>query len=316
MNLLAKNALFTKLRFKDLLLLREIAAMRSLTAIGESRGLSQPALSRALRDTEAALGVQVFSREKGARLEPTPIGRQVLARVDLLLADAGALQSELRAFQEGSGSHLRIGVIPFVSNTLLETLLRQLAGEPLRMSVSTYEASTDQLVAALRRQELDIVLGRISVDALSNELSQEKLFTQTASMLVSEALYKQRAKLDLEALHRFSWVLPPANSPTRLAFVEAFVGRDAVAPTARIEATSARVVHSAISSGIAGLGLLPLDIGRELETWGKVRCLAFPAPFRMPTVGLIMLSKNRARAANSIVRDVVHQAIAQVSAYA
>ncbi|AOB41075.1 LysR family transcriptional regulator [Bordetella parapertussis] len=307
---------FARLRFRDLQLLREIAAARSLTAVAERRGLTQPALSRTLRDIEAELGAQVFSRERGARLAPTAVGRHILARVDLLMADAGALHSELRAFEEGRGAHLRLGVIPFVSNALMQEVLKTLTGEPLRMSVSTFEGATDQLVLALRRQELDIVIGRLSADAGADTLAQEGLFSQTASIVMSEALYERRASLTLASLHGHPWVLPPASSPTRMAFVEAFVSRNAVAPVARIETTSARLVHSAISSNMASLGLLPLDIGQELERWGGVRCKAFPVPFRMPTVGLIVLAERRARAMNRVVRDVLHRCIARVAAYA
>src|SRR5690606_26361393 len=117
-------------------------------------------------------------------LVPTPLGRLILSRVDLLLAEAEGLQEQVLAFEEGRGAHLRLGIIPFVSNRLMLAIVRGLAAEPHAMSISTYEESTDQLLTALRRQELDAVLGRISVEAADDELHQERLFTQSASVVV------------------------------------------------------------------------------------------------------------------------------------
>jgi DNA-binding transcriptional LysR family regulator len=310
------NILFSKLRIKDLELLREIAAVRSLTAIADARGLTQPALSRALRDIEAALGTQVFSRDRTSRLEPTPLGSLILSRVELLLAEADGLQGELLAFEEGRGTHLRLGVIPFVSNGLMQEILKELTAGQYAMSISTYEASTDQLVSALRRQELDAVLGRISVDAGANELHQEKLFTQSASVLANAKSPLAREKaLKLDTLHQHEWVLPPQASPTRLAFAELFVSRGATPPSARVETTSARLIHTVISGNVAALGLLPLDIATELEKWGGVKAVGLPAPFKMPPVGLITLAKRRRLPAARILRDVVRGVLARSVTY-
>lgn len=305
------KTLFSKLRFRDLHLLKEISLTRSLTTLADKYGISQPALSRSLRDIEIALGVQVFSRDRGSALDLTPVGRHILERVDFLIADANALHTQLRAYKEGNGSQVRLGVIPYISNSLLLAIVRKLTNDPLCMSVSTYEGSTDQLISALRRRELDAVLGRISVDGSHNELIQEKLFSQTASIVVSEAMDNKK-KPSLGALHNYPWVLPPANSPTRLAFVSAFVSQNANVPTACIETTSARLVHSAITEKMASFGFVPMGVGREIEAWGGVRCWDFPAPFQMPTVGLIMLSKSKSLTVNKVVRDVVHDAIAHV----
>src|SRR5690554_992265 len=103
MPMLSSNV--ARLRLKDLELLLAIAQTRSLTKLAQARGVSQPALSRALRDIEASLGIEVFDRSKSTPLEPTPVGALVLERARILLADALALQREVQIFREGSGGH-------------------------------------------------------------------------------------------------------------------------------------------------------------------------------------------------------------------
>lgn len=298
-----------KLRLRDLQLLQQIAELRSLTAIADLRGITQPALSRALKDIETALGAQVFERAKSAMLVPTPIGRQVLARAALLLADADALQSELHSFENGRGAHLRLGTIPYVTTNLLEGVLATLTQEPWQMSVSVTEGTTDQLIALLRRQALDVVIGRLSAD-VSNDLFRERLFTQQAGIVSSIRL--GAAPLTLSRLLDHEWILPPLRSPTRQAFTELFVAHDLATPVARVETTSLNVIQAALRNDDRRLALLPADIGRELQQQGLLAYRDFPIPFPMPAVGMISLPITRSLPSVRAFRDALYRVLPRV----
>jgi len=300
-----------KLRLRDLQLLKQIAEVRSLTAIADHRGITQPALSRSLKDIEMALGAQVFERAKGAMLVPTQIGRHVLARAALLLADADALQSELQSFEKGRGAHLRLGTIPYVATNLLEGALAVLTQEPWQMSVSVTEGTTDQLIAMLRRQELDVVVGRLSAD-VSNDLLRERLFTQQAGIVSSIRPGAVPIPLSLPKLLDHEWVLPPMRSPTRQAFTELFVAHDLATPVARVETTSLNVIQAALRNDERRLALLPADIGRELQQQGLLAYRDFPIPFPMPAVGMISLPNTRSLPSVRTFRDVLYRVLPRV----
>src|SRR5690606_18576697 len=201
-----------------------------------------------------------FSRDKKTRLALTPMGELVLERIDLLLADAGAIQSVIKTYQEGIGGHLRLGMIPYIPSRLALSIVEQLTGPPYRMVVSTYEASTDQLIETLVNHELDAVLGRIVV-APGKGLYQEELFSQSASILFNERSHLLEAgTLSLEVLQGCRWVLPPINSPTRQAFAKVFESRRLQTPYAQVETTSARLIHSLVKKEPEVLGLVPANI--------------------------------------------------------
>src|SRR5690606_17500883 len=133
-------------------------------------------------------------------------------------------------------------------------------------------------------------LGRIVV-APGKGLYQEELFSQSASILFNEhSNLLEAGTLSLEALQGCRWVLPPINSPTRQAFAKVFESRGLHTPYAQVETTSARLIHSLVKQEPDVLGLVPVNIGRELQSLGGVRWTEFPAPFTMPPVGLIMLA--------------------------
>jgi len=302
---------FSRLRFKDLQLLLAIAEARSLTKVAQAMGISQPALSRALRDIEKSLGVAVFARSKTAPLAPTPVGVPVLERAQILLADAAALHTEVQTFREGSGGHIRLGVIPYIPSRLALSIVRRLTDLERGMTVSTHEASTDELVYALKQQHLDAVLGRITVGPDVSYLHQEELFSQSACIVVhrnSDVL--SAGGISLERLASRPWVLPPLNSPTRIALAKIFIGRGLSPPAALLETTSARLIYSLTQVDVNVISLVPLNIGRELEALGGVRYLEFPVPFRMPSVGLIMLANQRHVVALKHLRSIVRAALA------
>ena len=118
-----------------------IHAHKSITAAAAELGLTQPAASRALRDIEQLLRVHLFDRDRARGMSLTGAGELVLARARAMLADHRSLAAELDAYRAGTGGHLRLGVIPFVSGALIESLIAELTGERQRMSVIVTEAA-------------------------------------------------------------------------------------------------------------------------------------------------------------------------------
>src|SRR3569832_363525 len=131
----------TRLRPRDMELVLAIHEHKSTTPAARERGLTQPAASRALRDIEQLLRVHLFERDRSKGMSLTAAGELVLVRARALLADYRALAAELDAYRAGTGSRLRLGIIPFVSGPLIERLIAELTGERHRMSVIVTEAS-------------------------------------------------------------------------------------------------------------------------------------------------------------------------------
>ena len=156
-------------------LLLAIHEHKSITSAARQLGFTQPAASRALRDMEQLLRVHLFERDRTKGMSLTVAGELVLARARALLADYRSMTMELDAHRAGTGGHLRLGVIPFVSGQLIENLITELIGPKIRMSVSLTEASTTQLLEDLRMQKLDVVIGRCSTDPIPAGLTQENL---------------------------------------------------------------------------------------------------------------------------------------------
>jgi DNA-binding transcriptional LysR family regulator len=291
---LDSDAVLARLRLRDLALLLAIDEHRSITAAARHLGYTQPAASRTLGDVEQLLHVHLFERDRAKGMSPTPAGALVLARARALIADCRALTEELDAYRRGTGGHLRLGIIPFVSAALVEPLIAGLTGDALRMSVTISEGPTTTLLEALQQQRLDAVIGRCSTAPLPAGIEQETLIRQDACLLAhpSNALVRS-ARTRLADLQGHRWLLPPVGTPTRTAVNAVFAKAKLAAPVATVEAYSTRVIHLTLRADARMLSIVPSDTGHDIQRLGGVKRLPFPVPLQMPAVGLISATRHR-----------------------
>lgn len=285
---------------------------KSITAAATQLGLTQPAASRALREIEQLLRVHLFDRDRAKGMSLTGAGELVLARARALLADYRSLTTELDAYRAGTGGRLRLGIIPFVSAPLIESLIAELTGISQRMSVTVTEAATTTLLEELRMQKLDAVIGRCSTAPLPPGLTQETLIRQDGCLLVharNPLVRNQRVKLaDLGA---FAWLLPPEGTPTRTAINAVFAKAMLAAPVATVEASSTKIIHLTLRANPRMLSIVPSDAGHDIQRLGGVRRLPFPVPLDIPPVGLISAARHRdtpvVRNLRGILREIVRK---------
>ena len=289
-----REAVVNRLRPRDMELVLEIHAHKSITAAAAKLGLTQPAASRALRDIEQLLRVHLFDRDRAKGMSLTGAGELVLARARAMLADYRSLAAELDAYRAGTGGRLRLGIIPFLSGPLIESLITELTGERQRMSVSVTEAPTTTLLEELRLQRLDAVIGRCSTAPLPPGLVQETLIRQEGCLLVHEQNPLVRSKrIKLADLGAFAWLLPPNGTPTRAAINAVFAKAKLPPPVATVEASSTKIIHLTLRANPRMLSVVPSDAGHDIEALGGVRRLPFPVPLDMPPVGLLSAARHR-----------------------
>ena len=140
---------------------------------------------------------------------------------------------------------------------------------------------------------------------------QIPLFRQRACLVAhpTNSLCDKR-RISASDLRNNIWVLPPRNSPTRIAMEDAFIRQGLSPPPGTVGTASSRLIYSLVSSQSNMLALTPAEIGRELETLGGVRNVPLPIELDLPWVGLIYLRRHKE---NPIVVRVRETLLALVS---
>lgn len=147
----------------------EIRELRHLLSIDEFRhfgqaakavGLTQPALTKSLQRMEKALGAQIFERSR-ARVIPTTVGKEVLARARRLVDDAEELQRAVDAMTGAEAASATIGVGPAMSETYVAAAIAEVAQSRPRAQISVRVESWRQLTEWLLVGELDFYVADV-----------------------------------------------------------------------------------------------------------------------------------------------------------
>ncbi len=179
--------------------------------------LTQPALSRQVRDLEAEIGAPLFQRH-GTSITLTPAGTAFFPRAREILAASDRAGAEARA----AGRQLRLGHYGTLWLDLFAPALRAFARAHLEVDLHTEERTAAGLVEGLRRGELDFALLGPTDAALGREFATRRLVTLPALIALgaSNPLAKRRriALADLATADWIAW--DEASFPGRASLLE------------------------------------------------------------------------------------------------
>ena len=119
--------------------------------------VSQPALSRQIREVEDQLGVQIFERAR-PRVLLTPVGEEIVRRARRLLGEARELVEVASASVRAWTGTVRLGVIPTIAPYGLPGLLAKLRVLFPDVGFAIQELQTDVLLDRLRAGSIDVAL--------------------------------------------------------------------------------------------------------------------------------------------------------------
>ncbi|MEO0478371.1 MAG: LysR substrate-binding domain-containing protein [Planctomycetota bacterium] len=125
--------------------------------------VSQPALSAQIQKLEEMLGASLFERDS-KKVLPTPVGLSVADHARRVLREADGLLDVAESFEDPLAGSIRLGVIPTLAPYVLPKVLPQIRRKHESLSVWIREDRTDELLAALQRGELDVLLLALDPD--------------------------------------------------------------------------------------------------------------------------------------------------------
>ena len=139
----------------------KVARHGTLGRAAETLEISQPALSRQMRDLEYDVGVPLL--ERGARgIELTPAGQVFLLDVTAVLGVADHLRREAQRAARGASRGCVLGVVPHpLVDHILSQALATLAARESGVRVAMRPVYTPMVASALEESEIDIGIGNI-----------------------------------------------------------------------------------------------------------------------------------------------------------
>lgn len=205
MNTLAQAA--RRVTLKELRLLLAVARSGSILKAASEIGMTQPALSKAVRELEAMFGVRLFDRtNRGVSL--TPHGDVLARRATGVFEELRQAVDELQSLADADRGQLRLGGTPAMCAGLLPHVVAAVRRHRPRFSFQITEVESGKLASEVAARSVDLGIGR-KPPGSGDELEFERLFDDRL-FIVAGARHplagKKTVKLKETAL--YPWTLP------------------------------------------------------------------------------------------------------------
>ena len=251
-----------KFRLRHIELIAALYDARSILKASRRVSLTQPTVTRALRDIEATLGVPLFERSNRG-LAPTPYGEIFARHAKIVLAQLRHAAEELEDLRIGYSGKVTVGTLLAASASILPDAIALLKKERPGVAISVTVGTYDILVPSLLVGDLDMVLGRLPDEGRSAALVYEEFYAEPICLVVrcGHPLLRKR-RLGLRELVSAGWLLPPPETALRRQIERAFLDADAQLPRNIIESVSI-LTNRVLLRKSDCIGVMPYHVARD-----------------------------------------------------
>lgn len=244
--------------------LRTIAAVarhRSLTKAGEELYLTQSAVSQQIRKLEQELGVEVFRRSSRS-VELTAEGRVILGYAERVLAEVDGLHLELEELTGLLSGQLTIGGVYPTGPYDLFAMLADFRSAHPGVAIHMVENTQDDVLAALRADELDCAFAAVDPDMLGDEFAATLLWEDeiVAALPIGHPL-AAHASVSFRDLAQQDLIAYRENSALRRRLERTMADRG-LEPRNAFICTEMAAVRGLASRGL-GVAVIPRSIAEQ-----------------------------------------------------
>ncbi len=259
-----------RIKFRHVQCFVEIARRGSFKDAARALSLTQPAISKTLKELETIVAARLLERNRGG-VALTRAGKVFLQFAEISVA---ALQQGVDGVAGGARTRLTIGALPSVAARLLPEAARRFADLAPEAVLEVQDGPHAYLVERLKDGRLDLVVGRLGAPETMQGLSFTQVYTETVVFAVRPG-HPVLAKPELPALAAYPILYPPEGSairplvdrlmisagmgalPNRIETVSGAFGRTYARNSDAIWIISAGVVTDDLREGL--LIALPID---------------------------------------------------------
>lgn len=278
-----------KLRLRHFEVLSLLAQESTVRGVARRMALTQPAVSKMLREIEDCFGAQLFVRSTTG-LDATPAGARLVRHATVLMNELRAAGEETDAIAGGAAATLRLGTLSVIPRVPV-AIARLRAAMPA-VVVRVHEAKVIDLLAALRDGALDCLVGALPPEMLSSAdvdaLEIEPLAPDR--LCVVAAPHHRRAgeiRMRWSELAGDAWVLPPRESLLRRALIDACLRAGLEPPEPAVELLSPVSLAALLRLDPTLLGVSRLEQALEAQREGSLRILRVTPVAPLPPIALI-----------------------------
>jgi LysR family pca operon transcriptional activator len=266
-----------RIKFRHLQTFIEVARQKSVGKAAIILNISQPAVTKTIRELEEILGVKLFEKEgRGIRLGR--IGEVFLRHAGASVASVLEGVESVQQAVTRSSPPVRIGALPTVSARIMPDAIQLFLKEKVAGDIKIVTGENSVLLEQLRKSELDLVVGRLAAPEKMSGLSFEHLYSEqvvfavradhpllSTTQLRLDILMPTKASVIRPFVDRFLLANGIPELPVQIETVSDSFGRAFVRSTDAVWIISTGVVSNDLRDN--RMTVLPID---TRETRGAV----------------------------------------------
>jgi LysR family transcriptional regulator, regulator for genes of the gallate degradation pathway len=244
----------TALRWHHLDAVAAVVQLGSASLASAHLGMTQPAISRSIAAISEYARQPLFVRKRGG-LEATSQALRFVALRDELLQELGTIGNLRRGAKHKLIGRLAVGMLPFSGQDFVAKALGDLTNRHPELRLMAIPGSYNTLAAALRRGEIDCMIGILRSPPPFHDLREVFLYNEKFTLVAREEHPCHTHRRSISALRNAKWIVAPHGTPVRAYFEGLFQTEGATPPAQTCEILSFSDAEKVIMNSNA-IGLL------------------------------------------------------------
>ena len=243
----------------------------NITAAAERLYTSQPGISKQLKQLEAELGVQLFTRKGKSLTAVTPAGHQVIERARKILREADNITSLARDLTSEREGTLSIATTHTQARYVLPNVIKTFRKRYPKVDLELHQGTSEQIAELVANQQVDFAIASGSQKIFSG-LTLLPIYHWHRIVLVPKQhpLARSTKPLDLISLAAFPLVTYVFSLTGESSFRRAFAEQD-LDPRVVFTARDADVIKTYVRMGM-GVGVIA-SMAYECEDQEDLRAI-------------------------------------------
>lgn len=267
--------------------LQALIAMReaeSFTLAARRLGIAQPTVHRAITALEQESGRALFERTAHGMLA-TRAAQALAQAARLAFAELDQAEADIAELAGREVGRIVVGAMPLSRSSVLPAAIAAFRRLRPRLPILVHDGSYEDLLAGLRRGEVDLLIGALREPAPIGDVVQESLFDDDLVVVAGPRHPLVGRPLDVAALAAFPWVVARAGTPTRVHFDRLFAGGRA--PASLVETGDVILVREILDAS-EHLACISRAQARVGAARGLMTILPIEVPGSLRPIGLTL----------------------------
>lgn len=274
------------LKFRHLMLIDTLGRTRNMHLAAQQMNLSQPAISKMLKEIEHLLGFALFERQPRS-MPPTALGEHVLRYARVALNDARDFAEQIDSLRRGGHGQLKVGGIFAATAVALPQAIVAIKQRWPLLAIEVMEQTSDHLMEMLDDKLLHLAVARFTDEAQAQRFDFQPLAPEPFRFVVNaDHPLVGSGPVGLDQVLAWPWILYPKGTPIRGRMERAFAAAGLPVPSNTIDTISMQTFLQVLRAGPM-IGMLPEAMVEPYLASGALSALELPLHLPAQDYGIL-----------------------------